>query len=789
MWYAWSVLVISTFSVVAGFNSINSLRNNRRRCSRLEAQNDAFLLSTTERRSRRIERLVGERSSSTQRQKQQQQQQQQQQQPPVSNGQLDANQWSCITTTAPALLLQAGPGTGKSHVLSARIAHLLSTKQCMSQEMLILSHTNADAKRLKSNALQMLQQPDIPIWSGTFHSFAKQILVKYGKMHISISTDSEIKARIHKCLVENKGLEIETINYRNLEQTIGYIHRIYGLWKEMGVSQETRPEEASFCAQICNVPTSAIQLAIQLLPSYEEQKSFANQIDPADLPLLAIEFLTYNPKVLHGLRNRLRHVIVDEYQDVSPTQRALLRLMILGTVQKRSMMAKNSIYPSYDSPLFDVPKLFCAGDGDQSIYTWRGAAPLKTMGEFLTDFPQGVVVPLGVSYRLPKHIWNAAHFLLTADSQAPVQQTIQAFETSPAARQSTIQLVIGAGTAPAKLTLNQVMQSLFSDSTTKRQQILVQNLWDAREEAKWVAKSIRKRHKSRLQALHKLDAELWDSSNVAIMVRTNSQIAPFISALEAVGIPIQGGPTTKFSSTIKPVQILTMHRSKGEEFDDVYLAGWEEGVFPHPSSCVHDERRLAYVALTRARQRAVITYASVKVNVGTVQVHPSRFLYELLSDEQSVHWNSRAGIKEHVSGRDLPLQFAKSYEKARNHNNAKTTPSRNKVDVTNMVQHLDKVSYNTHYTNGKQVSKNCALAESGISKMLHLVRQGLEEIEAKRRGACQEYTQKFRYLLKEQFDLSRGRIAVSTDEGTRPLSRCTAAQLGQYLESLLLKTK
>lgn len=145
---------------------------------------------------------------------------------------------------------------------------------------------------------------------------------------------------------------------------------------------------------------------------------------------------------------------------------------------------------------------------------------------------------------------------------------------------------------------------------------------------------------------------------------------------------------------MKPVIIMTMHKAKGEEFDDIYLAGWTEGEFPHPeamsSNRVHEERRLAYVALTRARQRVVITHSfmSRKLHFGrdgakrfvTSQVAPSRFLYELVpskkrmdglvnknevlgGDNVGTFWDRSAGIKDYVAGTNIPQWFQESFQK------------------------------------------------------------------------------------------------------------------------------
>ncbi|EED90035.1 hypothetical protein THAPSDRAFT_263669, partial [Thalassiosira pseudonana CCMP1335] len=259
--------------------------------------------------------------------------------------------------------------------------------------------------------------------------------------------------------------------------------------------------------------------------------------DPADLSSIAYRLLMTNPNALHVLRSKMKHIIVDEYQDMSVSQHSLLRLI-------RS---------------YSVPNLFCAGDTSQSIYGWRGAAPSLTVDGFRRDYPQGIVAPLDTNYRLPSDILEAATMLLPAASQeeilwnSGVSDCVSSFDVSPAASEKIAATVI---------------QSVLSQRCCeKTRDITVDNGLRFGESL----------------LLSKGMQEL-DSTFVASTIRRR--------------------PTPTIP--MKPATIMTMHRSKGEEFDDIYLVGWSEGEFPHPeavsSSRVHEERRLAYVALTRARQ-------------------------------------------------------------------------------------------------------------------------------------------------------------------------------------------
>tara|TARA_B110000305_G_scaffold229079_1_gene279627 strand:+ start:1327 stop:1923 length:597 start_codon:yes stop_codon:yes gene_type:complete len=158
--------------------------------------------------------------------------------------------------------------------------------------------------------------------------------------------------------------------------------------------------------------------------------------------------------VLVDLRGKLKQCVVDEFQDVSKSQHVLLKLLINGNGNNN-----NSNY--------DVPKLFCAGDTDQSIYGWRGASPQENIGMFLKDFPQGVVLPFGTSYRLPKAILKAANSLINKKNDST-----KSFTTSPA--EITSNSLAGLSDA-----------SSHPDSG-QQARVIVRGLWDANEEGRWV---------------------------------------------------------------------------------------------------------------------------------------------------------------------------------------------------------------------------------------------------------------------------------------------------------------
>jgi len=603
--------------------------------------------------------------------------------------------------------------------------------------------------------------------------------------------------------------------------------------------------------------------------------------DPADVALMAYDFLMSNPDALHSVRSRLKQVVVDEYQDVSVSQHKLLRLIILGAkeedIQQYNsnrnpklpiLLGNDSISPKpprNDFICYHVPKIICAGDGNQSIYGWRGAAPALTVDGFRKDFPQGLVVPLGTNYRLPRHILNAANVLIGQEKFATPSVS---FDVSPAAAISISDLVkkhrhslTGNGrideTSKSEFSCTKGQQLLLEEGlmSESSSSVFIQGLWDQREESKFIASEIRKRSKERSAAFAKVlrnfengdeggmkEESIYDSTDVAIMVRSSGQMKLIEEALTKNGIPFlvskRDGEDTSDSSTsntinmfrerqtkllaMKPVRVITMHKAKGDEFDDVYLAGWTEGTFPHPSSLstnrVHEERRIAYVALTRARQRVVITYAFMKRvsyfgsngkrKEVTEQVEPSRFLYDLmviserssLSEGKAVEWSESFGFKESVAGRNLPEEFANSYRIPSGFTKDRVS---GKLPQSPAPEIESKTIQNAA-AGEKNAKESAVSANDGMIALLNEVLYGLDEIFARKRGSRGKYKKEFRSWLKE-FGITRGSALVLTANGekqfekmtyalisipdhfitTRPLSRCTAEQLGLYIVYLL----
>lgn len=834
-------------------------------------------------------------------------------------------QLKSITCDAPAVLLKSGPGTGKTYALASRIAHLITTKSCGPEHMVVLSFTNRDARNLKECAIGMMFADDSKhleasvltktqvndrLWSGTIHAFASSLVNAYGssRRKLRIISHTETRMRVDKCLHSlldvtkykdnadklNSIRRIHRDALSDLRQSRGMvmhqISRCMELWKEAGIlpppsvqgihierKVDARYKEVQFdnCIEVAmrlGISTKVAQLAWEVYPEYQAMHETHGTADPSDVASLAYHILLCSPKKLSAIRAKLKHVILDEYQDVSVAQHALIRLVIRGVVDEDErdpsspmaaefaappVLASRNSVPLRTKPevSFAVPKLFCCGDPNQSIYGWRGAAPSISVDGFRKDYPQGIVVPLETSFRLACDMWSTVNLL--ADSDNFSSDTIVQAKSPVGVRRQKGFLPSSVALTVAE-TLPMIMAADPSDEVMAT--VNIQGVWDSREEAKYIVTRIRKRSKSRVKrviealksamGVSKAGETVIDPSEIAIITRSANHLSVIKEALESGGIPYvvydseaegrKPRPVYPSGGTIQPnlmnpVALMTMHRAKGEEFDEVYLPGWSEGEFPHPtavsSNRVDEERRLAYVAISRARSHVMITHSFVRrdlnqgPNLGvknvTAQVKPSRFLYELVPDAQkyakevvtnsnyfkknernqnvpSVVWNRGRGTKEMVAGGNLPAYFANTFKTPKNFENPHQVAS-----SASRIESQANVTLSAPIPGTKQHVAD-PVAEKNLSEVIF----GLNQLAQRVRGSKTKYKQKFRANLNDWFGFTRGTVPTFTDEwmledsrvtpdrlreitakqasGKNAASQCSATQLGLYLVSMLL---
>ncbi|MEQ8354902.1 MAG: UvrD-helicase domain-containing protein [Kiloniellaceae bacterium] len=615
----------------------------------------------------------------------------------------------------PVLVL-AGAGTGKTRVLTTRLAHLLVTGKARSPgEILAVTFTNKAAREMKDRIAALLNRPSVEgWWLGTFHSIAARILRRNPeavglKSNFSI-LDTDDQIRLIKQLLQAENVDEKKWPARAL---LAIIER----WKDRGLSPErvSAGEAGDF----------ARGRAVEIYKAYQERLRTLNACDFGDLLLHNLTIFQTAPDVLADYHRRFRFILVDEYQDTNVAQYLWLRLLAQGQ--------KN---------------ICCVGDDDQSIYGWRGAE-VGNILRFEEDFPGAKVIRLERNYRSTGRILAAASGLIahnegrlgktlwTEDEEGEkvrlrglwdgeaearfVGEEIEALiarDKDHDLKQIAILVRTGAQTREFEerfITLGLPYRVVGGPRFYERLEIrdalaylrVIQQPADDLAFERVMNKPKRGLGNATLQLLYKTaragnipltqavrrligtdelrpaarraladllnDFDRWrdlvettphpelaemvleESGYVEMWQNDKSIEAPgrlenlkeFVNALgefenlagflEHVSLVMEA--ITQEGQDV--VTIMTLHAAKGLEFDTVFLPGWEEGLFPNQRALdetgrrgLEEERRLAYVGLTRARKRVVISFAANRRMHGSwAAAIPSRFVDELPAEQ------------------------------------------------------------------------------------------------------------------------------------------------------------
>jgi DNA helicase-2/ATP-dependent DNA helicase PcrA len=651
---------------------------------------------------------------------------------------LNPEQRLAVETLDGPVLILAGAGTGKTRVLTTRIAHLLATGKARGSQILAVTFTNKAAREMK-HRIGALIGGDVEgmAWLGTFHSIGVKILRRHAELaglksgFTILDTDDQI--RLLKQVIDAAGIDKDRWPARQLASLID-------TWKNRGQTPDSVPKGEAFA--FANGRGAA------LYADYQKRLKELNAVDFGDLLVECVRLFREHPDVLADYRSRFRYMLVDEYQDTNTVQYIWLKLLALGSeigdtsiFKPASAAATGASAENGGVPNF-VPNICCVGDEDQSVYGWRGAE-VDNILRFDKDFVGAKVIRLERNYRSTGHILAAASHVI-ANNQARLGKT------------------------------------LFTDGQ-KGDKITVTGVWDDTEEARIVCDDI--------EGLRKGGHNL---NEIAILVRASFQMRSFEDRFVTLGLPYRviGGPRFYERAEIKDaiaylevvhnpthdlkferivnvpkrgigdttvhriiahararqiplamaatemiqseelapktrraigdllksierwrgrvgamrhtelaelildesgytgmlqadkspqaqsrlenlkelvrfmhdfdtlegflehvslvmdtdagndgdrVSLMTLHAAKGLEFDTVFLPGWEEGLFPHQRSLdesglkgLEEERRLAYVGITRARKRARISFTENRRTRGLFQAAtPSRFVDEL----------------------------------------------------------------------------------------------------------------------------------------------------------------
>jgi len=291
---------------------------------------------------------------------------------------LNPEQRLAVETLDGPVLVLAGAGTGKTRVLTTRIAHILSLGRARPSEILAVTFTNKAAREMRARIATMVGQvvEGMP-WLGTFHAIGVKLLRRHAEM-VGLKPDFTIldvddQIRLLKQLLEAENIDEKRWPARHLAGLIDG-------WKNRGLTPDRVPagEAASF----------ALGRGQKLYAAFQDRLKTLNATDFGDLLLETIRLFREQPEVLKQYHARFRYMLVDEYQDTNVAQYLWLRLLGQGS--------KN---------------LCCVGDDDQSIYGWRGAE-VDNILRFEKDFPGATVIRLERNYRSTAHILAAASHLI-----------------------------------------------------------------------------------------------------------------------------------------------------------------------------------------------------------------------------------------------------------------------------------------------------------------------------------------------------------------------------------------
>ncbi|WP_173909473.1 ATP-dependent helicase [Microvirga ossetica] len=310
-------------------------------------------------------------------------------QSPYLNG-LNPEQRAAVEATEGPVLVLAGAGTGKTRVLTTRIAHLIATGKAYPSQILAVTFTNKAAREMRERITSVIGPVAEGMqWLGTFHSIGTKILRRHAEL-VGLRSDFTIlgtddQLRLMKQVIEVEGIDEKRWPARQLAAHIDG-------WKNRGLGPDQVP--AGEAGAFANGKGG------RLYRAYQERLKVLNAADFGDLLLECLRLWREHPDILEQYQNRFRYMLVDEYQDTNVAQYLWLRLL--------AQARKN---------------LCCVGDDDQSIYGWRGAE-VDNILRFEHDFPGATVIRLERNYRSTGHILSAASGLI-AKNQGRLGKTLR----------------------------------------------------------------------------------------------------------------------------------------------------------------------------------------------------------------------------------------------------------------------------------------------------------------------------------------------------------------------------
>ncbi len=659
---------------------------------------------------------------------------------------LNAPQRAAVETLDGPVLVLAGAGTGKTRVLTTRLAHVLHTRRIFPSQILAVTFTNKAAQEMRHRVSELLGGAPVDgWWLGTFHALAARMLRRHADL-VGLSSnftilDPDDQVRLLKQVMEGEGLDTKKWVPKAM---MSCIER----WKDRGLTPEAVGMEEAGELAGGKLP--------QLYRLYQARLKAVNACDFGDLILHMVTILRdpAHQNVLAEYHRRFQYILVDEYQDTNGAQYLWLRLLAQGS-----------------------RNICCVGDDDQAIYGWRGAE-VGNILKFEKDFPGARIIRLEQNYRSTNTILKAAHAVIShnegrlgkelwseseegekirvmglhdgeAEARWVGEEIEQLQRTKNGAQRwslNDIAILVRAGfqtrefeerfiklglpykvigglrfyermeirdalaylrviaqshddlalerilNTPKRGLGDSTLQTLIVHART-RGISLYEAIWDLTQTdalrpkvkatlmkllddfARWRSLVDTMAHPAlAAQVLEESGyMQMWKEDktpeapgrieNLKELVSGMAQFESLATFLEHIALVLEN----QDMNTGEFITVMTLHGAKGLEFRAVFLPGWEEGLFPsqrtmdeHGIKGLEEERRLAYVGITRAKERAFISYAGNRRMYGNwISAIPSRFVEELPEDViqsdaetglyqagRSAHWDS-SGMTPH----------------------------------------------------------------------------------------------------------------------------------------------
>lgn len=632
---------------------------------------------------------------------------------------LNPPQWEAVQTLQGPLLILAGAGSGKTRVLTYRVAHMILQGEASPAEILCVTFTNKAAREMESRCISLLQEKDIPIyepmWISTFHSTCLRILRQ--QIHLlgyqpgfSIYDDSDQLSLIKKVL-----------NKLNINEKIhpakSFKHAINEA-KTQALHPDQVEKKASYLMD---------DRTLEVYKEYEKQMGLSNALDFGDLLFKTYELFQMYPDILEQYQDKFQFIMVDEYQDTNRLQYLL--------IQQLAAKHKN---------------LCVVGDEDQSIYSWRGA-DISNILDFEKDFPEAKVVKLEENYRSSQNIVEAASHVIANNSQ---RKNKTLFTNNDRGSKITVreegneydearfvvnkmESLVGKGYSyndcavfyrtnaqsrvleeqfrsraiPYKLVgglkfydrmevknviaymrailnpkdevglkriINVPTRGIGKTTVSRIEEYAIQNDLSFIESIPKVVQEkkvhagaakkilgfknlidslsgmvdqlsltdmflrilddtayvLRLKEENTTESLARVDNIEELNNAIHQFEKERGEEATLQTFLEEMALV---SDVDSMDQSENAVTLMTLHVSKGLEFPNVFIVGMENGLFPSGRSfdssdptAMEEERRLAYVGMTRARENLFLTYARNRRVWGQEQAHsPSKFLEEI----------------------------------------------------------------------------------------------------------------------------------------------------------------